>query len=93
MGAQRKKKEAKKKKGRGPWKLPHPWKSEMVAFGDFFPMISTAAWKSHAQNASAFPQLPQAQRRITINQNHYPFAVSHRWGALHRYYRLRITYG
>jgi hypothetical protein len=30
----------------GLWKMPQPWKSEKVAFGDFFLMISTAAWKS-----------------------------------------------
>jgi hypothetical protein len=28
------------------WKLPQRWKSIKVAFGNFFLMISTAAWKS-----------------------------------------------
>ena len=28
------------------WKLPQLWKSNKDAFGDFFLMISTAAWKS-----------------------------------------------
>jgi hypothetical protein len=28
------------------WKLPPLWKSTKEAFGDFFLMISTAAWKS-----------------------------------------------
>jgi hypothetical protein len=32
-----------------------------VAFGDFFLMISTAAWKSRKER-SAFPQFPQARR-------------------------------
>src|SRR5215471_16144610 len=57
----------------GLWKLPQPWKSENVAFGDFLLMISTAAWKACAKNAPAFPQLPQAQRLLTINQDHCHF--------------------
>jgi hypothetical protein len=28
------------------WKVPQPWKSEAVACGGFFLMISTAAWKA-----------------------------------------------
>jgi hypothetical protein len=54
MGAQRKKKEAKKKERGGLWKLPQPWKSTKVAFGDFFWIISTAAWKSLRQKRSGF---------------------------------------
>jgi hypothetical protein len=46
MEAQRKKKGPKKKESGSLWKLPQPWKSRKVAFGDFFLMISTAAWKS-----------------------------------------------
>jgi hypothetical protein len=42
MPKERKKKQ-KRKKGGGLWKLPQPWKSKAVAFGDFFLMISTAA--------------------------------------------------
>jgi hypothetical protein len=52
--SQRKKKESKKKESRGLWKLPQPWKSEKVAFGDFFLMISTAAWKSLRKKRSSF---------------------------------------
>jgi hypothetical protein len=55
MGAQRKKKEAKKKERGGLWKLPQPWKSEAVAFGDIFLMISTAAWKSLRKKRCGFP--------------------------------------
>jgi hypothetical protein len=33
---ERKKKEPKKKERGGLWKLPQPWKSEKVAFGDIF---------------------------------------------------------
>jgi hypothetical protein len=58
MRAQRKQKQAKKKERGGLWKLPQQWKSEAVAFGDIFLMISTAAWKSLRKNAAAFPQLP-----------------------------------
>jgi hypothetical protein len=36
FGAQRKKKEAKKKESGGLWKLPQPWNSAKVACGDFF---------------------------------------------------------
>jgi hypothetical protein len=34
--SQRKKKGAKKKESRGLWKLPQPWKSKKVAFGNLF---------------------------------------------------------
>jgi hypothetical protein len=34
---------------RGLWKVPQPWKSHSVAFGNFYLPIPTAAWK--AQNA------------------------------------------
>ena len=54
MEAQRKKKEPKKKES-GLWKLPQPWKSEKVAFGNIFLMISTAAWKSLRTKRSGFP--------------------------------------
>jgi len=37
---------------------------EKVAFGDFFLMISTAAWKSRNER-SAFPQFPQARRGLS----------------------------
>jgi hypothetical protein len=52
--AQRKKKGAKKKESRGLWKLPQPWKSAKVALGDFFLLISTAAWKSRRKKRSSF---------------------------------------
>jgi hypothetical protein len=39
---------------------------EKVAFGDFFLMISTAAWKSRKER-SAFPQFPQARRQVHQN--------------------------
>ena len=55
MEAQRKKNEAKKKERGGLWKLPQQWKSEAVAFGDFFLMISAAAWKSLRTKRSGFP--------------------------------------
>jgi len=32
---------------------------EKVAFGDFYVMISTAAWKSLRKTTLAFPQFPQ----------------------------------
>jgi hypothetical protein len=54
MEVQRKKKEAKKKERGGLWKLPQPWKSDKVAFSDFFLMISTAAWKSLRKNRYGF---------------------------------------
>ena len=37
---------------------------DKVAYGNFFYMISTAAWKSRKERP-AFPQLPQARRRST----------------------------
>jgi len=41
---ERKRTKKKEKFGRGGlWKLPQPWKSRKVAFGNFFLMISTAA--------------------------------------------------
>ena len=78
MEAQRKKKEAKKKERGGQWKLPQPWKSTKVAFGDFFLMISTAAWKSLRKKRSSFSTVTTGP--ATIN---YPtteplsFDVSH----------------
>jgi hypothetical protein len=33
--------------------------------------------KACAKNAPAFPQLPQARRRLTINRDRCPFSVSH----------------
>jgi hypothetical protein len=50
----KKKKEPKKKK-KSLWKLPQLWKSTKEAFGNFFLMISTAAWKSLRENRSGFP--------------------------------------
>jgi hypothetical protein len=69
---ERKKKQKRKKRG-GLWKLPQPWKSEKVAFGDLFLTISTAAWKSLRTKRSAFPQLPQALRPLTIKRDHSQF--------------------
>jgi hypothetical protein len=41
---ERKRTKKKEKFGRGGlWKLPQPWKSRKVAFGNFFLVISTAA--------------------------------------------------
>src|SRR5262245_56220659 len=37
-------KKEKRSKKESLWKLPQPWKSQKVAFGDVFLMISTAAW-------------------------------------------------
>jgi len=48
------------------WKPPQPWKSNKVAFGNIFLMISTAVWKT----LLGFPQLPQARRRL-INQREF----------------------
>jgi hypothetical protein len=42
------------------WKLPQPWKSKKVAFGDFYLMISTAAWKSCRKKRSGFSTVPTA---------------------------------
>ena len=44
-----------------------------VAFGDLFLTISTAAWKSLRTKRSAFPQLPQALRPLTIKRDHSQF--------------------
>jgi len=49
-----KRKRTKKKKKRL-WKLPQLWKSTKEALGNFFLMISTAAWKSLRKNRSGFP--------------------------------------
>jgi len=44
LDKERKRTKKKEKFGRGGlWKLPQPWKSTKVAFGNFFLMISTAA--------------------------------------------------
>jgi len=69
---ERKKKQKRKKRG-GLWKLPQPWKSGKVAFADLFLTISTAAWKSLRTKRSAFPQLPQALRPLTIKRDHSQF--------------------
>jgi len=58
MEAQRKKKGPKKKERGGLWKLPQPWKSDKVACGDFFLMISTAAWKSLRKKRYGFSTVP-----------------------------------
>jgi hypothetical protein len=42
------------------WKLPPPWKWIKVAFGDFFLIISTAAWKSLHKKRSGFSTVPTA---------------------------------
>jgi len=64
MKAQRKKKGPKKKEREGLWKLPQPWKSEAVAFGDFFLMISTAAWKSLRKKRCGFPTVTTGSTAI-----------------------------
>jgi hypothetical protein len=64
LGAQRKKKEAKKKET-GLWKLPQQWKSEKVAFGDFLLTISTAAWKSLLRKRSSFSTVTTGPATIT----------------------------
>jgi hypothetical protein len=50
----KKEKRSKKERSRGLWKLPQPWKSKKDAFGYFFLMISTAAWKSRRRKRSGF---------------------------------------
>jgi hypothetical protein len=58
-GGSKKEKEP-KKKGGGPWNLPHLRKSVEVAFGNICLTIFTAAWKT----LLGFPQLPPARRRL-----------------------------
>jgi hypothetical protein len=65
-----KKKKNQKRKTKTLWKLPQLWKSTKEAFGDFFLMISTAAWKSLRKTAQAFPQLPQVRRRRSLKHPH-----------------------
>jgi hypothetical protein len=48
-------KRKKNQKEKSLWKLPQLWKSTKEAFGNFFLMISTAAWKSLRKNRSGFP--------------------------------------
>src|SRR5262249_54465341 len=45
-GSAKKEKRSKKERKGRLWKLPQQWKSDKVAFGDFFLMISTSAWKT-----------------------------------------------
>lgn len=47
------------------WKVPQLWKSKAVAFGNFFLMISTVAWK--AQNA--FHTYHEARLRLLIGNS------------------------
>jgi hypothetical protein len=64
---ERKRSKKKETFGRGDLlKLPQPWKSRKVAFGNIFliefpPLLEKAA----AQNALAFSQLQQVRRRLT----------------------------
>src|SRR5437870_2416785 len=83
MRAQRKKKEAKKKESRGLWKLPQPWKSKKVAYGDFFLMISTAAWKSLHKKRSGFSTVTTGPTAINNQPKSLSVSVSHGWGAVH----------
>jgi len=46
------------------WKLPQRWKSIKVAFGNFFFMISTTAWKSLRKKRSGFPTVPTAPTTV-----------------------------
>jgi hypothetical protein len=45
----KKEKRSKKERKGGLWKLPQPWKSEKVAFGDFFLMIFHGCLEKPAQ--------------------------------------------
>jgi len=83
MRAQRKKKEAKKKESRGLWKLPQPWKSAKVACGDFFLMISTAAWKSLRKKRFGFSTVTTGPTAINNQPRSLSFSVSHGRGAVH----------
>src|SRR5262249_18703806 len=84
FGAQRKKKEAKKKESGGLWKLPQPWKSAKVACGDFFLMISTAAWKSLRKKRSGFSTVTTGPTAINNQPRSLSFSMSHGWGAAHQ---------
>jgi hypothetical protein len=42
------------------WELPQPRKSDKDAFGNFFLMISSAAWKSLRTKRSGFPTVPHS---------------------------------
>jgi hypothetical protein len=82
MKAQRKKKEAKKKESRGLWKLPQPWKSTKVAFGDLS-MTSTAAWKNLRKKRSGFSTVTTGPATINyLLRGPLSFDVSHVWGSL-----------
>ena len=84
MKAQRKKKEAKKKERGRPVDTAAAVEIKKVAYGDFsLTDFHRCLEKAYANNAPAFPQFPQAQLLPTINHDHCPFAVSHRWGSLH----------
>src|SRR5215472_2176489 len=83
MRAQRKKKEAKKKESRGLWKLPQRWKSAKVACGDFFLMISTAAWKSLRKKRFGFSTVTTGPTAINNQPRSLSFSVSHGRGAVH----------
>jgi len=90
MRGQRKKKEAKKKESRGLWKPPQPWKSAKVACGDFFLMISTAAWKSLRKKRFGFSTVTTGPRPLTIKRS-LSFSVSHGWGAVQFNSQFRIS--
>src|SRR5262249_37469319 len=83
MRAQRKKKEAKKKESRGLWKLPQPWKSAKAGCGDFFLMISTAAWKSLRKKRFGFSTVTTGPTAINNQPRSLSFSVSHGRGAVH----------
>jgi len=76
MRGQRKKKEAKKKESRGLWKPPQPWKSAKVACGDFFLMISTAAWKSLRKKRFGFSTVTTGPTAINNQEIIVIFRVS-----------------
>jgi len=63
-------KKEKRSKKESLWKLPQPWKSQKVAFGDVFLMISTAAWISLRKKRSGFSTVTTGSTTInysTIN--------------------------
>jgi hypothetical protein len=85
MGAQRKKKGAKKKECRSLWKLSQPWKSDKVACGNFFLMISTAAWKGRRKKRFGLSTVttgPTTNNSTDNFESHCHLNWSHRWGAL-----------
>jgi len=91
MRVQRKKKEAKKKESRGLWKLPQPWKSAKVACGDFFLMISTAAWKSLRKKRSGFSTVTTGPTANNNQPESLSVSVSHGWGAVQPMFNSKFS--